>query len=63
MFSRQLVAATLLLTLLACSREAKKSGTAVARGDGVVVTADEFKAKLEEQSPSVQARYGTLEKK
>jgi peptidyl-prolyl cis-trans isomerase C len=39
------------------------SGVAVAKGSGIVVTADELKAKLDEQSPMVRARYTTLERK
>jgi peptidyl-prolyl cis-trans isomerase C len=47
--------------IAACSKADK--GPVVARGDGFVVTADEFKAKLEEQSPFVRSRYTTLERK
>lgn len=54
-----LVAATLVL---ACSR-GSKGGPAVAEGDGVTVTAEEFKARLDEQSPFVRARYATIERK
>jgi peptidyl-prolyl cis-trans isomerase C len=46
----------------ACSRSDKK-GPVVAKGDGVVVTTDEFKAKLDEQSPFIRARYSTLDRK
>jgi peptidyl-prolyl cis-trans isomerase C len=51
--------------LVACSpqRGPKKTGPAVARGDGVVVTADEFKARLKEQSPIIRSRFTTLERK
>lgn len=45
-----------------CSKDEKK-GPAVARGDGLVVTAEEFKAKLDEQSPFIRARYATLDHK
>ncbi|HTP51648.1 MAG TPA: peptidyl-prolyl cis-trans isomerase [Anaeromyxobacteraceae bacterium] len=41
----------------------KGSGPAVAQGDGITVTADEFKARLEEQSPFVRQRYSTLDRK
>lgn len=41
----------------------KKTGPAVARGDGVVVTVDEFKARLKEQSPIIRQRFTTLERK
>jgi len=47
----------------ACSPQPKKSGPAVAKGDGVLVTADEFKARLDEQSPFIRQRYTTLERK
>jgi peptidyl-prolyl cis-trans isomerase C len=51
--------------LVACQpqRGPKKTGPAVARGDGVVVTADEFKARLKEQSPIIRSRFTTLERK
>jgi len=41
----------------------QKSGPAVAQGDGILVTADDFKARLDEQSPFVRQRYTTLERK
>ena len=47
----------------ACGQGARKSGPAVATGDGLTITADEFKARLEEQSPFIRARYNTLERK
>lgn len=51
--------------LVACQpqRGPKKSGPAVARGEGVVVTADEFTARLKEQSPVIRSRFTTLERK
>jgi peptidyl-prolyl cis-trans isomerase C len=49
---------------LGCQQQGStKTGTPVARGNGVVVTADEFKARLDEQSPFIRARYSTLERK
>jgi peptidyl-prolyl cis-trans isomerase C len=49
---------------LACSHKDKdKKGPAVAKGGDVVVTAEEFKAKLDEQSPFIRSRYNTLERK
>jgi peptidyl-prolyl cis-trans isomerase C len=42
---------------------APKSGPAVAQGDGVVVTAAEFKARLDEQSPFLRQRYQSLDRK
>ncbi|HSM93459.1 MAG TPA: peptidyl-prolyl cis-trans isomerase [Anaeromyxobacteraceae bacterium] len=44
-------------------RGPKKSGPAVARGDGVVITVDEFKSRLKEQSPIIRSRFTTLERK
>ena len=41
----------------------QKSGTAVAKGNGIIITADDFKARLDEQSPLIRARYTTLERK
>ena len=51
--------------LAACQgqRGPKKSGPAVARGDGVVITVDEFKARLKEQSPVIRSRFTTIERK
>ncbi len=48
---------------LACNSGPKKSGPAVAKGNGIVITADEFKARLDEQSPFIRQRYSTLERK
>ncbi len=41
----------------------KKSGPAVAQGDGVVVTVAEFQARLDEQSPFLRQRYQNLDRK
>ncbi len=41
----------------------RKTGPAVARGSGFTITADEFKARLDEQSPFIRARYSSLERK
>jgi len=57
-----LVAACAAAIAMACSRSDKK-GPVVAKGGGVVVTSEEFKAKLDEQSPFIRARYSTLERK
>jgi peptidyl-prolyl cis-trans isomerase C len=48
-----------------CSKKAeeKKKGSLVAKGDGVAITAEELKAKLDEQSPLIRARYSTLDRK
>jgi peptidyl-prolyl cis-trans isomerase C len=42
---------------------AGKKGPVVASGSGVTVTADELKARLDEQSPLIRARFSTLERK
>jgi peptidyl-prolyl cis-trans isomerase C len=54
-----------LCALSACggSKDAKKSGPVVAKGNGITITADEFKARLDEQSPFIRSRYTTLERK
>jgi peptidyl-prolyl cis-trans isomerase C len=53
------------LAVSACSRSgtSRKSGAVLAKGDGFSVTADDFKAKLDEQSPFMRARFNTLERK
>ncbi len=49
----------------ACSQKSgsDKKGPFVAEGNGVSVTAEEFKARLDEQSPFIRSRYTTLERK
>ena len=53
------------LTAIACKSgsNAKSSGPVIAKGDGFTITADEFKARLDEQSPFIRQRYTTLERK
>jgi len=59
-----LVCVTCLIALsLACSKGPNKSGPVVAKGKGFSITADELKARLDEQSPFIRARYNTLERK
>lgn len=41
----------------------KKDGPVVAKGNGVTITAAEFKARLDEQSPFVRSRFAELEAK
>ena len=41
----------------------KKTGVPVARGSGITITTDEFKARLDEQSPFIRARYASVERK
>jgi peptidyl-prolyl cis-trans isomerase C len=58
------LAMVLALAAAGCSRGgADKKGPFVAQGNGVSVTAEEFKARLDEQSPFIRARYNTLERK
>ncbi|HET9555005.1 MAG TPA: peptidyl-prolyl cis-trans isomerase, partial [Anaeromyxobacteraceae bacterium] len=65
MLRRILPVALAGLALVACTQDSgpKKTGPAVAKGNGVLITADELKARLEEQSPFIRARYSTLERK
>jgi peptidyl-prolyl cis-trans isomerase C len=51
------------VAISACSNGPKKSGTAVAKGNGFTITSDEFKARLDEQSPFIRARYSSLDRK
>jgi peptidyl-prolyl cis-trans isomerase C len=49
---------------IACQQQGpKKTGAPVARGNGILITTDEFKARLDEQSPFIRARYSTIERK
>jgi peptidyl-prolyl cis-trans isomerase C len=65
MLRRTIVAAALCAIVIACGqgRKGHKSGPAVAKGNGITITADEFKARIDEQSPFIRARYTTLERK
>ncbi len=48
----------------ACGQQGpKKTGVPVAKGNGITITTDEFKSRLDEQSPFIRARYTTLERK
>ena len=50
--------AVCLCSLLACAKAAPTwNGPVVARGDGVVITADEVRARLDEQPPSVRHAF------
>jgi peptidyl-prolyl cis-trans isomerase C len=61
---RRILLVTVTAALAACGNSGpKKSGPAVASGQGITITADEFKARLDEQSPFIRARYSTLERK
>jgi peptidyl-prolyl cis-trans isomerase C len=61
---RRIALVTVAAALAACgSSGPKKSGPPVATGSGITITADEFQARLNEQSPFIRARYSTLERK
>jgi peptidyl-prolyl cis-trans isomerase C len=61
---RRILLVTVAAALAACGNSGpKKSGPPVATGKGITITADEFKARLDEQSPFIRARYATLERK
>ena len=62
---RRILVIGLCAAALACSEQKgpKKSGPVVAKGNGITITADEFKARLDEQSPFIRARYTTLDRK
>ncbi|HZZ86391.1 MAG TPA: peptidyl-prolyl cis-trans isomerase [Anaeromyxobacteraceae bacterium] len=49
--------------LAACNAGSGKSGPVVASGNGVTITAPEFKARLDEQSPFIRQRFTTLDRK
>jgi peptidyl-prolyl cis-trans isomerase C len=63
--SRRLLVIGLCAAAVACAPEKgpKKSGPVVAKGKGIAITADEFKARLDEQSPFIRARYTSLDRK
>jgi peptidyl-prolyl cis-trans isomerase C len=61
---RRILLVTVAAALAACGNSGpKKSGPPVATGKGITITADEFKTRLDEQSPFIRARYSTLERK
>lgn len=53
------------LALTACggAKDSKSSGPVVAKGKGFSITAGDFKARLDEQSPFMRARYAELARK
>lgn len=60
---RRALLALLVLAAFACSRPPGKKGPVVAAGGGVVITADQLKARLDEQSPMARQSFQTLERK
>lgn len=63
MFRRLALIGLAALAATACGSSKKSTGPVVAKGDGFTITADDFKAKLNEQSPFMRARYNTVERK
>jgi peptidyl-prolyl cis-trans isomerase C len=62
MFRRATIAFA-LLAAIGCSKGAAKKGPVVAKGDDIVITADELKARLDEQSPMIRQSLQTPERK
>jgi peptidyl-prolyl cis-trans isomerase C len=63
---RRVLVLGLCALAVACGQQKgtpKKTGTPVARGSGFTITTDEFKARIDEQSPFIRARYSTLDRK
>lgn len=62
---RRILVLGLCTVAAACQpqKSPSKSGPAVARGSGFTITADEFKARIDEQSPFLRARYSSLDRK
>jgi len=53
----------LALALVACKPGGGSKNPVVAKGKGIAITSDDFKARLDEQSPFIRARYTTLDRK
>jgi len=62
---RKTTLALALLAAFACSKTSTpgKKGPVVAQGGGVTITADELKARLDEQSPMIRASFSNLDRK
>ena len=63
---RRLLILGLVAIAAACQPQqsgGKKTGAPVAKGNGILITTDEFKARLDEQSPFIRSRYTTLDRK
>lgn len=60
---RRLLVATALLAAIGCSKTSGKKGPFVARGNGIAITSEELKARLDEQSPMIRGSFQTLERK
>ncbi len=55
----RLLFVAVMLVVAGCSRS-RNSGPVIAEGDGFSVTVEEFKKKLDEQSPAIRARLTTM---
>lgn len=51
------------LAAIACSKAPSKKGPYVARGNGIVITSEELKARLDEQSPMIRSSFQNLDRK
>jgi len=61
---RRVTSVLAIAALFACSaRTPGKKGPVVAKGSGIVITADELKARLDEQSPMVRQTFQSLDRK
>ena len=62
---RRATFAIALLAAIACSKASgpAKKGPVVAEGGGITITADELKARLDEQSPMIRASFNNLDRK
>jgi len=59
-----LFALAVLALAAACQKGGtEKKGPLVAEGNGLAVTAEEFKARIDEQSPFIRSRYTSIERK
>jgi peptidyl-prolyl cis-trans isomerase C len=59
-----LFALAVLALAAACQKSGpEKKGPLVAEGNGVAVSAEEFKARIDEQSPFIRSRYTSIERK
>jgi peptidyl-prolyl cis-trans isomerase C len=51
------------LAFAACKPSTTSKGEVVAKGKDIVITTEDFKARLDEQSPFIRARYTSIERK
>ena len=64
---RRVALAAVVLAAIACTNQNQKvpakKGPLVAKGQGIAITADDLKARLDEQSPMVRQSFQNLERK